>query len=291
VSAPGFLVVGAQKCGTTTLFEDLRSHPDIYVPDKESSGLLDPRLPEPAAVEGYRALFSAARGRLAGEVSTEYTMLPANDVATLAREVIGPARILYVVREPVARTISHHHHYYAAGLMSDDIDSDVPRHPELVDNSRYAMQIEPWLRAFGPSAVKVIRFESFVADRQTTADEVFAFLGVRAWTLPAADRVHNAASDKVVAVGTWQRVSESPLYRHTLRRVLSEPVRRRLLGLVLPKAKPRPPAPAYATVETLVAALRPDVERLGEITGEGPWWDLDAVLASYRPSITSPGGG
>ena len=62
MSAPGFLVVGAQKCGTTTLFEDLRSHPDIYVPDKESSGLLDPRLPEPAAVEGYRALFSAARG-------------------------------------------------------------------------------------------------------------------------------------------------------------------------------------------------------------------------------------
>lgn len=291
MSAPGFLVVGAQKCGTTTLFEDLRSHPDIYVPDKESSGLLDPRLPERAAVEGYRALFSAARGRLAGEVSTEYTMLPAIDVAALAREVVGPARILYVVREPVARTISHHHHYYAAGLMSDDIDSDVPRHPELVDNSRYAMQIEPWLRAFGPSAVKVIRFESFVADRQTTADAVFAFLGVRRWTLPAADRVHNAASDKVVAVGTWQRVSESPLYRHTLRRVLSEPVRRRLLGLVLPKAKPRPPAPAYATVETLVAALRPDVERLGEITGEGPWWDLDAVLASYRPSITSPGGG
>ena len=291
MSAPGFLVVGAQKCGTTTLYEDLRSHPDIYVPDKESSGLLDPRLPEPAAVERYRALFSAAGGRLAGEVSTEYTMLPANDVATLAREVVGPARILYVVREPVARTISHHHHYYAAGLMSDDIDSDVPRHPELVDNSRYAMQIEPWLRAFGPSAVKVIRFESFVADRQATADAVFSFLGVRPWTLPAADSIHNAASDKVVAVGLWQRVSESPLYRHTLRRVLSEPVRRRLLGLVLPKAKPRPPAPAYATVEALVAALRPDVERLGEITGEGPWWDLDAVLTAYRPSITSPGGG
>ena len=60
-------------------------------------------------------------------------MLPATDVAALAREVVGPARILYVVREPVARTISHHHHYYAVGLMSDDIDADVPRHPELVD--------------------------------------------------------------------------------------------------------------------------------------------------------------
>ena len=89
----------------------------------------------------------------------------------------------------------------------------------------------------------MIRFESFVADRQANADAVFAFLGVRPWTLPAADRVHNAASDKVVAVGLWQRLSESPLYRQTLRRVLSEPVRRRLMALVLPKAKPRPTAP------------------------------------------------
>ena len=127
--------------------------------------------------------------------------------------------------------------------MSDDIDADVQRHPELVHYSCYATQVDSWRRAFGPEAVKVIRFESFVADRQANADAIFAFLGVRPWTLPAPDEVHNAASDNVVAVGLWQRLSESPLYRQTLRRILSERARRRLLGLVLPKARPRPAGP------------------------------------------------
>lgn len=280
---PGFLVVGAQKCGTTTLYEDLRSHPGVFLPDKESSGLLAEDLPSPGAVAAYQRLFRQAGDRLAGEVSTRYTMLPVHDVASVAAEVLGEARVLYVVREPIARVISHHHHDHALGLVSADIDVEVRRTPALVDNSRYATQIDPWLRAFGPERVMVIRFETFVADRQGTANRVAAFLGLPSWTLPHTGTVHNAAESKVVATAGWRRLLSHPAYRRVLRPLVPEALRRRATRAVLPSAVARPPAPSPDTVTWLVDELRPEVERLGEVTGEGPWWDLDRVQAASAP--------
>lgn len=281
-SLPKFLVIGAQKCGTTTLYEDLRSHPGIFIPDKETSGLIDLNLDEPSSVERYASLFEQGGGRSIGEVSTLYSMLPKYNVAAGARRVLGSAQILYIVRDPISRVISHHHHDYSSGAMGPDIDVEVKERPELVDNSSYATQIAPWIDEFGKANVHTIRFEDYMADRQVGANAVFRRLGLDPWQLPTASAAFNTADNKFVATGSWGKISRSAPYRKLIRPLFSESLRRHTMRLVLPKPPGRPKPPSKSTVRELVRRLRPEVLALSEVTDTKPWWDLDDVLESYR---------
>jgi Sulfotransferase domain len=266
---PDFLVIGAQKCGTTTLYEDLRSHPSIAMPEKESSGLLSAR-----SAHEYARLFPDGDG-VVGEIATTYSMQPEVDVVGRAHELVPEARIVYIVREPLARTISHHHHDFALGLVGPDIDVAVREHPPLVQNSRYATQLWPWLAAYGPERVRVIRFEDYVRDRVGECARLCRFLDLSPHTFDAT-LVANAAGDKVVASGAWATLSASRPYRALVRPLMSERARRLLMARVLPKAPPRPEPPSRATVDHLVATLKPEVEELARQLSTERWWDLEA---------------
>ena len=104
--------------------------------------------------EVYSQAFAAMRAdQLGGDVSTTYAKLPDYpNVAARARRTLGAdLKIVYVVREPVRRTVSQHYHMHAwrgTGHMSADIDACVREHPSLMNYSRYAMQLRPWRRLF-----------------------------------------------------------------------------------------------------------------------------------------------
>ena len=73
---PEFLVIGAMKAGSTTLYEDLRAQPGVFVAEKELDSLSKPDVDRAA----YAALFAAAAsGPVAGDVSATYARLPETD--------------------------------------------------------------------------------------------------------------------------------------------------------------------------------------------------------------------
>lgn len=276
-----FVVIGAQKCGTTTLYEDLKSHPDVSVGAKESSGLLKNDVTTEAGRRAYWSAFPPRRpGRATGEVSTEYTMLPTIDAAARAALVFEAVKVIYIVRDPVARTISNHHHAFAAQHAPADIDVAVRTVPELVENSRYATQLAPWLDAFGPDNVLVLKFESYMADRRRGFKEVQAFLGLDAHALSDPEAAHNEASDRWVATGGWRRIRSSAVYLRLVRRAIPGSLRRRLVRSILPAPPPRPPGPGPETLETLVRQLQPEVDRLAEMLKGEPLWDLAEIYLS-----------
>ena len=142
-----FFVIGAQKCGTTTLYEDLRGHPSIRLTEKERSPLLitgrDARRAEYGRT--FRGVGSGAR---CGDVSTEYAMLPRDpQTAAVAASVNPHARVVYIVRDPLHRTLSHHRHLHAEGSAGLDFGLALAERPDLLDNSRYATQVRPWMSA------------------------------------------------------------------------------------------------------------------------------------------------
>ena len=114
MTLPGFLVVGAMKAGTTSLYRDLPTNPSVFMPiDKEPNNLLSDDVRTPQGLDDYARHFQrAGADQLCGEASTAYTMLPRHTgVPERALEVLGPdCRIIYLVREPVARIVSHHQH-------------------------------------------------------------------------------------------------------------------------------------------------------------------------------------
>lgn len=270
MTLPGFLIIGGMKCGSTTVFRDLETNPRIFFPlDKEPENLCHDDVLTPAGLARYESLFARAKpGQICGEASTAYTKRPDFEgVAERARKVCGPdLRIIYLVRDPLKRAISHHFHEYARGNMPASIDDAVQQFPALVNYSRYAMQVEPWLAVFGRDHVRIVRFEDYVSDRVAWSTRLCEFIGVEPKPdLIEADKVFNKSENKPVMRGPWRRVAHSPLYRKLIRPLLSSDFKDRLRGRVLPKAPPKPNPPSEATMAFLRAALEDDQRALHEL--------------------------
>ena len=283
---PDFLVIGAMKCGTTTLFEDLRSNPSIFIPDKETSGLVEFDVMSLAGRTAYEELFKAApASSLIGEVATTYAMRPHfTGVPERAKSILPNVKVVYIVREPVSRIISHHRHDFSSGALTMDIDDAVRQDPRLLDYTRYATQLLPWIDAFGVDSVRVLRFESYINDRAGTMSDLFAFLGAGTpSTSTRFDKAHNVSEGKRVATGGWRQVTHSRFYRNRVRPMIPETVRQRIARVVLPQAPIRPHPPGRETVRLILDELWPEVEQLCAITGSSDWWDPAEVWDQYEP--------
>jgi hypothetical protein len=289
---PGFLVIGAMKCGTTTLYRDLLAHPDVFLPDKELNFLSREAAGAPDAARRYGLLFGRARpDQLCGDVSTEYSMLPdVSGVAQRAKRLLASeTRIVYLVREPVSRAISHHRHmacWPGEGRMSIDINDSVRRHASIIDYGRYMMQLEPWREAFGEGAIRVVVFEQYIRNRKQTIESLCRFLGLSPRTESVEEgTIHNQSDNKPVLNRFWLRVHNSVLYRRLIRPTIPPALKEGLGKLLLPKAPRRPTPPTPATVHYIIERVQEDVDQLTRLLDcKHPIWDLDAVAARFGVS-------
>lgn len=282
-------MIGAMKCGTTTLYHDLQGHPLIQLCEKETNWLAEAELSTNELICRYqRAFRRAAAGECCGEVSTHYSMLPDfPGVAQRAAQFLPPStKIIYLVREPVSRAISHHFHMYAwrgEGKMGPDVNECVRRHASIVNYSRYAMQLQPWREAFGDAAVHVVVFEDYIASRMATIARICRFLGVPARrAVVKHDTVYNRGDGKPVLNPAWARVRNATWYQQLVRPFIPHRLRDRFRAQVLPKAPPRPAPPSRATVDYLLEQLRDDAEQMRRFLGRSdPIWDFCRVRQKY----------
>jgi hypothetical protein len=276
---PDFLVIGAMKAGTTTLYHDLSLNPEVFLADKEASGLITAR-----TRSDYTTHFQGAgRGKLVGDVSTRYAMLPCEpDVVARARRILSRGtRIVYLVREPVARTLSHHNHMRTVigpERMGPDINLEIQRRPELIAWSRYAMQLRPWIDAFGTEAVRVIVLEDYACRRREVVEDLCEWLGVRPHTKNLEhSRIHNDGTDRSVVRGPWEGLRQSLVYRRLVRPLTSLRFRDRVRELVLPRiSRADAVPPTAATISRITDGVQEDVRSLVDWLGTGtstcPGW-------------------
>lgn len=280
---PDFLIIGAMKAGTTTLYRDLQTNPSVFMPeDKEPHSLCDDSVLTEEGRREYSRLFRAAReDQICGEASTGYTKLPdfPGVAGRAARVLPSRARFIYLVRDPIGRLLSHHHHALTEGRCSASLERALEELPELVAYSRYAMQIRPWLEEFGAERVRVVAFESMVNDRAGTCGSLCEWLGVAARPdLVDAETIHNKSERKPVLAGGWQVVQRSRVYQRAVRPLLSGDVRRRLREALLPRSSERPEAASEETLARLRGVFAPEVDELVRLTGvSGAGW-----LTGYR---------
>lgn len=104
---PNFYVVGAPKAGTTSLYEYLKPHPDVFLPEYKEMRMFEPEHPDSADVALYRDQYAGATGyRAIGDTTASYLGNPL--VADRIREVSPDARIVIMLRDPVERAYSHY---------------------------------------------------------------------------------------------------------------------------------------------------------------------------------------
>lgn len=275
---PNLLVIGAMKSGTTSLWADLAEHPEIEMSsEKEPASLVHDAVLTPAGLSDYRRrLRFPGRSRLRGEASTDYTKLPdITGVPARARQVLGDdVRLVYIVRDPVRRAVSHYGHELAREQVSEDVDHELLAQPRFVDWSRYAYQWDAWADAFGPEAIRVVGFETYLRDRDATLAELALFLGVSPSGFAETAVVRNRAAEGGPIGRRWHRVRDNATYRRVVRPLLPTRVRERLVRAAQEPGIERP-EPSPATVAELAARLRPFDAEIAQRAGwDACPWDL-----------------
>ncbi len=241
MSLPNFLLIGAMKAGTTTVYEDLLSVPGVYLPpEKEPNDLAFEAVESEDGLARYRAKYAAgSQVAVRGDASTAYAKLPTYEgVAERARRVLGPdIRILYLTRDPIKRIVSQYHHLHGLGLETRPLNKAVLEDETYVAYSQYERQLAPWRAVFGPDNILVMAFEDYVQDRSACLSEICRFLGV-APPSEVADTHRNKSEGKHVVRddSAWARIAHSNFYLYRIKPLLPTAARDRIKALLLPKA-------------------------------------------------------
>lgn len=208
---PDFLVIGAQRCGTSSLYTYLGRHPGVVPSLRKEVEYFSTRFGEG---EGwYRAHFPL-RARLAAsglrgsrsqtfEATPDYLLDPRAPVR--AAELLPGAKIVVLVRDPVARAYSQYMHNRRLGhepltflealdqepsridgefdrMRSDPVyDAKPLRRFGYVTRGMYADQLELWQAQYPAEQIRVIQTEALFNDTAATFDEILDFLGIPRW--------------------------------------------------------------------------------------------------------------
>jgi hypothetical protein len=179
IHRPDFVVIGAMKSATTTLHEQLARQPGIFMSrPKEPNFFSD----DPIYGRGwswYGALFRpASAADLRGESSTHYSKLPTypRTVERIARD-LPRLKLIYIMRHPIDRLISQYVHEVTAGRIRVGLSEALRLHPELIDYSRYSMQLQPYLDVYGFANVLPVFFPRLVNQSQEELERIARFLG------------------------------------------------------------------------------------------------------------------
>jgi hypothetical protein len=279
---PNLIVIGGLKCGTTSLHHYLSLHPEISMSRPKELNFFVAELNWDLGPEWYASHFDRS-APVRGETSPHYTNLPRfQGVAERMRSLIGHARIVYMVRDPIDRMLSHYLHNLGAGYDSRPLDEALTD-PDgsYLNRSRYAMQVEPYLEAFGAERVAIIAREELLSERAATMRRLFELCGVdpdfespqfeREWETGSARAKEGAGGfrimDRAVRLPglraldrNFDRLPES--LRWLVERLVHDPGTGEA-------SKPELPPELRARLEGL---LRDQVERIEQIAGRRFGW-------------------
>lgn len=210
---PNFLLIGAMKAGTTSLYHYLKIHPQIFMPEYKAPEFFVEESNWRRGIDWYRKQFALAGADAVaiGEASNVYTKYPRyKGVPQRIAAHIPEARLIYVVRDPINRIRSHYQTRVAEGTEKDPFEKAVFKNPIYIDYSRYTLQIEEYLKYFPREQLLIITAEDLRDIRQATIRQVYEFLGVdAAFVSSDLDRVFYQTKDRAVhsPIPLWLRKS------------------------------------------------------------------------------------
>ncbi|NBB75270.1 MAG: sulfotransferase [Bacteroidetes bacterium] len=307
---PNFLIIGAAKSGTTSLYHYLRQHPDVFMPAVKEprffayaedpppmKGPGDARTNEAAGavytLDAYRQLFAAASTETAvGEASPNY--LYSATAPRLIREHIPDAQLIAILRNPVERAYSHFLHLVRSGREPlRNFEAALDAEPERIAAGWewswhyrrmgcYGEQLMRYLEHVDREQLTVHLFEDFKADPVALAQDIFHGLGVDEAFVPDTSMRYEKSG--VPKNDRFQRFLLNPDHwiRRLSRYLVPEAVRERLLIRMKNVNLEKPPLEPDVR-ERLTAAYRDDVLRLQDLIDR----DLSAWLAPSTESASA----
>ncbi len=242
---PDFLIIGAMKAGTTSIYKDLSTHSLVYLPEqKEPETLVKFGDNYKKIADDYKSLFKFAKPhQFVGEASTSYSKLPLfPNTAKRALDLCGPKlKIIYIKRDPIQRIISHFKHDISWGAVKpdDDINEVIFSNPEYINISNYSYQLEPWLNHFEQENILVVDFENYIKNKNMVIGDILLHIGIEDDFQVALSKPQNKSDYKPVISTLRGKFLVTPILRtkffqRHIKRLIPDSIRKKITLFILP---------------------------------------------------------
>ena len=213
---PNFVIIGAPKCGTTSLYHYLQQHPEVYLPKRKelhyfsyeymqrfAAGPGDKELLTPlcATRQAYEQYYQNVHTHLAiGDVSPSYLYYA--QVNERIKAELEQPKIVVVLRNPVEKAYSQYMHlvrdnreplefYQALMAEKQRITDGWGALWRYAESSLYTEKLKKYLHTFGEDRVKILFFETLSRSPSLVLTDLFQFLGVNTQVTPDTSTVHH----------------------------------------------------------------------------------------------------
>ena len=294
---PDFLIIGAAKSGTTSLFRHLGQHEDVMLPDMKEPGYFaygtgqNPSPDFKDTVEDfgcYESLFEkTGEEAITGEASPAYMYFP--HVPKEIKSKFPKVKLIAILRDPVDRAHSHYHNArraltepaetfreaVEAELRVLDEEWKVGKHPRpYLRFSLYGQQLQRYYNQFSPSQIKVISFKRFVENTSQVLGEVTSFLGTRDFARKPIRKGRNPGFS-FRSYEMYKLFQPETAFSKAVRRCFGTSAYSILRGVVAKLNRTDVPEVDSELRNRLRRVFSEDVRRLQSLTGkEFDWWDL-----------------
>jgi hypothetical protein len=307
---PNFFIVGARKCGTTSLYFYLKKIPGVYMSPIKELFYFAPHAVQTDAFDvirdkkEYLRLFEKADGYIAiGEATPGYLWDP--DAPKLIHQTVPHARIIMILRDPIERAYSQYlQSVKYSGMKAsfyDELMRDYKSQEKLygpsqlyVEMGMYYKQVNRYFDIFGREKIKVIIFEEFTQHPAQTVNEVLAFLGVNytvtadIWEHYNPDSVPRSPLSRLIfAFFRWLRARDIKFYK--MLALLPDSVVESLPEKILFKKTHKPKIDPKA-VKFLQEIYHDDVLKLESLLGRSLPWHTVLGNKNNNNSSIEPSG-
>lgn len=290
MTLPNFLILGAAKAGTTSLYKYLEQHPDVYMSSFKEPGFfafegekLDFKGPGTqhrinkwtvTNIDAYRAMFAGVKNEKAiGEATPLYLYYP--QACDRIFHYIPDAKLIAMLRHPVDRAFSNYVWAVQPGAEPiNNFRNALAAEPERINNNWgprwhykaqgfYYRQLKPYFEKFDRQQLKICLYEDFVANPVKVIKDIFQFLEIDSSFEPDLSKKHNTS--QIPRSKVWQGFIEKPnpiklllkpLLPINFRQNLKQTVRKK--NLYKPKLEP-------SIRQELIAEYREDILKLQEL--------------------------
>jgi hypothetical protein len=275
VKRPDFIIIGAMKSATSSLHVQLASQDGIFMSEPKEPNFFSDDDEYRQGTNRYLDLFAGAgEGDLCGESSTHYTKLPDYPETIPRMKALLPnVRLIYVMRHPIDRLVSHYIHQWTQNVIRCDINGALDAYPELINYGRYSYQLEPYFAAFGQSAVLPVFFEAVKQHPQRELTRIARFIGYQGQVTWKEDLgAQNVSTERLRRFRGYQLIVDSPPMAFVRRTFVPQSIRDMVKARLSMKQRPTLDESNVARLESI---FDEDLRTLSK------WIDLDLNCQNF----------
>lgn len=273
---PNLIIIGAMKCGTTSLHNYLSLHPEIYMSETKEINYFSKQDIYLNGINWYETFFNTNL-KVVGESSQSYSKYHVwpNTPKRIFKDLKNNIKFLYILRDPIKRIYSHYNEMQSQNCAPSSLEDYILKdliNNEIVLSSCYFKQISQFLKFYSIDKFKIVTLEELEKNRLSILNDIFDFLGVKKIKDEKLFNFNSNTSDeKKTRTNVGQFIVENKiiikLKKKTPHRIKTFFKQKRIFQKILFKDIKRNVKLSDCTESELKKIFKKDVNKLRKLTG------------------------